>query len=126
MSEIGKYYKYSYKGNKIDVYRILKIFNIVEPAQQHAIKKLLRAGKSIKNLTQDIDEVIDSLQRWKEMIVEDYGTDTKLYTIIPNGTMIGRNDSTPIATPIKPSIAALSGAPLYQIPTPINLVKEKF
>jgi hypothetical protein len=68
---MAEYYNYSYKGIKIDVYRILKIFQITEPAQQHAIKKLLRAGKSIKGLTQDINEVIESLERWKEMINED-------------------------------------------------------
>jgi hypothetical protein len=68
---MAEYYNYSYKGIKIDVYRILKIFQITEPAQQHAIKKLLRAGKSIKGLEQDINEVIESLERWKEMINED-------------------------------------------------------
>ena len=68
---MAEYYDYEYKGIKLDIYRILKIYNIVEPAQQHAIKKLFRAGKSIKNIEQDINEVIESLNRWKEMIKED-------------------------------------------------------
>lgn len=65
------YYDNFFDGKKIDVYRVLKIFGITEPAQQHAIKKLLRAGKSIKTTEQDIDEAIDCLKRWKEMIYEE-------------------------------------------------------
>ena len=68
--DLGNHYKFYYKGLKIDVYRILEIFQITNPAQQHAIKKLLRAGNSIKPLNQDIDEVILTLERWKEMIIE--------------------------------------------------------
>ena len=66
-----KHYKYSYKGIKLDPYRILKIYKITCPAQQHAIKKLLRAGNSVKDLKQDIQEVIDTLQRKLEMLEED-------------------------------------------------------
>lgn len=68
--DLGKHYRFSFKGIKIDVYRILEIFQITNPAQQHAIKKLLRAGKSIKSFSQDIDEVILTLERLKEMIIE--------------------------------------------------------
>lgn len=71
--ELGKHYDYSFKGIKLDPYRILSVYKIVEPEQQHAIKKLLRAGKSVKGLEQDIDEVIMTLQRWKERIEEDRG-----------------------------------------------------
>lgn len=65
------HYQFSYKGHKIDPYRIFRIYNISAPEQQHAIKKLLRAGKSVKTLNQDIDEVILTLQRWKEILKED-------------------------------------------------------
>lgn len=65
------YYKYSYKGIKLDPYRILDIYKIACPAMQHAIKKLLRAGNSIKGLEQDIQEVIDTLKRKLEMLKED-------------------------------------------------------
>mgnify|MGYP007089707624 FL=1 len=34
------------------------------------MKKIIRAGKSIKPIKQDIDEAIAALQRWKEMIIE--------------------------------------------------------
>jgi len=66
-----KHYKYSYKGIKLDPYRILQVYGITCPAQQHAIKKLLRAGNSVKDLEQDIQEVIDTLQRKLEMLKED-------------------------------------------------------
>ena len=66
-----KHYKYSFKGIKLDPYRILSVYKIANPAHQHAIKKLLRAGQSVKSLEQDIDEVIMTLNRWKEMLVED-------------------------------------------------------
>lgn len=69
--DLAKHYKYSYKGIKIDPYRILKLYGITDPAQQHAIKKLLRAGNSVKNLEQDITEVIMTLQRMLEIIKED-------------------------------------------------------
>ena len=65
------YYNYMYKGIKIDPYRISKIYNLSGP-QEHAVKKLLRAGnKEGNNLINEIDEVIKSLVRWKEMIEED-------------------------------------------------------
>lgn len=66
-----KHYKYSYKGIKLDPYRILTVYNVTCPAMQHAIKKLLRAGNSIKDLEQDIQEVIDTLKRKLEMLKED-------------------------------------------------------
>lgn len=69
--ELYEHYKYSYKGIKLDPYRILDIYKITCPAQQHAIKKLLRAGNSVKELKQDITEVIDTLKRKLEMLEED-------------------------------------------------------
>lgn len=66
-----KHYAFTYKGIRVDPYRILSIYGITNPAHQHAIKKLLRAGKSVKTLEQDIDEVIQSLQRMKQMLLED-------------------------------------------------------
>ena len=68
-----KHYKYSYKGIKLDPYRILSVYGVTCPAMQHAIKKLLRAGNSVKDLEQDIQEVIDTLKRKLEMLKEDKG-----------------------------------------------------
>ncbi len=64
------YYDYSFKGVRIDPYRIFDVYGITNPCQQHAIKKLLRAGRSVKELEVDIDEVIKTLGRWKEMLHE--------------------------------------------------------
>jgi hypothetical protein len=70
-------YAKSYRNVVLDPYRIIEIYGITHPAQQHALKKLLRAGKSHKNLVQDIQEVIQSLERWIEMIHEDTPTITE-------------------------------------------------
>jgi hypothetical protein len=65
------HYRFQFNGVKLDPYRILEVYGISHPAQQHAIKKLLRAGNSIKDLDRDIDEVILTLNRWKEMRSEE-------------------------------------------------------
>lgn len=62
------------KYNKLDIYRILKLYEVNDPCLQHAIKKLLCAGKrGVKNQTQDVNEAILSLQRLLEMQGEDNG-----------------------------------------------------
>ena len=62
------------KYNKLDIYRILSLYNVTNPCLQHAIKKLLCAGKrGVKNQTQDINEAILSLKRFLEMQGEDNG-----------------------------------------------------
>lgn len=57
----------------IDVYRVLELFNVTDPCVQHAVKKLLVAGGrgAGKDMTQDIQEAIDTLNRWLAMRVED-------------------------------------------------------
>lgn len=64
-------YQWEYQGVSFDFYRLCEILGIRSHAQAHAIKKLIRAGRSIKPVTQDIDEAIDALRRWREMIIED-------------------------------------------------------
>ena len=62
------------KYNKLDIYRILKLYEVSDPCVQHAIKKLLCAGKrGLKPQTQDINEAILSLKRFLEMQGEDNG-----------------------------------------------------
>lgn len=62
------------KYNKLDIYRILKLYEVSDPCLQHAIKKLLCAGKrGVKNQTQDINEAILCLKRLLEMQGEDNG-----------------------------------------------------
>lgn len=67
------YYKSVEHLQTVDVYRVLALFNVTDPCLQHAIKKLLVAGGrgAGKDITQDIKEAIDSLERWQEMRVED-------------------------------------------------------
>lgn len=56
----------------VDVYRVLKLFDVHDPCIQHAVKKLLVAGlRGNKNLEKDVHEAIDSLERWKVMNNED-------------------------------------------------------
>ncbi len=65
------YNRRQFMGVKIDIYRVLYIFGITHPAQQHAIKKLLRAGKGHKDLERDIAETIETLERWQAMLAEE-------------------------------------------------------
>lgn len=56
----------------VDVYRILSIFEVVHPAIQHAIKKLLVAGKrGAKDTRKDWSEAVVSINRAIEMMDED-------------------------------------------------------
>lgn len=57
----------------IDVYRVLHLFNVTDPCIQHAVKKLLVAGGrgAGKDINKDIQEAIDSLNRFQEMRQED-------------------------------------------------------
>lgn len=72
MNKHNHYYKDVSKLQSIDVYRVLSLFNVSDPCIQHATKKLLVAGGrgAGKDITQDIQEAIDSLERWKEMQIE--------------------------------------------------------
>lgn len=56
----------------IDVYRTLQLFAVTDPCLQHAIKKLLVAGgRGAKDISQDVQEAIDTLERWNAMRKED-------------------------------------------------------
>lgn len=56
----------------VDVYRVLALFGVTDPCIQHAVKKLLVAGgRGAKDISQDVQEAIDTLQRWQEMRAED-------------------------------------------------------
>lgn len=57
----------------IDVYRVLKLFNVTDPCVQHAVKKLLVAGGrgAGKDIERDLREAADSINRALQMISED-------------------------------------------------------
>jgi hypothetical protein len=55
-------------GQMIDVYDVLKAFNVVNPATQHAIKKLLKGGqRGFKDVNKDYNEAIVSIKRAIEL-----------------------------------------------------------
>lgn len=67
MTEDNKYNR-DCKGITIDVYDVLKAFNVTCPAMQHAIKKMLCTGiRGHKGFQQDADEAINSIKRSKEL-----------------------------------------------------------
>lgn len=60
--------------NMIDVYRVIELFEVTNPALQHAIKKILAAGgRGSKDWEKDVREAIDSLNRALQMRAEDCG-----------------------------------------------------
>lgn len=67
------YYKNVAHLKDIDAYRVLERFGVTDPSIQHAVKKLLVAGGrgAGKDQDQDVQEAIDSLQRFQEMRIED-------------------------------------------------------
>lgn len=66
------YYKNVSGLDEVDVYRILELFEVTNPAIAHAIKKLLVAGgRGSKSLERDVSEAISTLQRWQGMRLED-------------------------------------------------------
>jgi hypothetical protein len=59
----------------VDIYRVLLLFNVTDPCLQHAAKKILVAGGRGKgDVTRDVQEAIDSLERWKTMRAEEKTT----------------------------------------------------
>jgi hypothetical protein len=66
------YFKDVSKIDKLDIYTILMLYRITDPCIGHAIKKLLVAGgRGAKDVTQDIQEAIDTLTRWQELQQEE-------------------------------------------------------
>jgi hypothetical protein len=56
----------------IDIYRVLSLFAVADPCLQHAVKKLLVAGgRGHKDISKDVQEAIDTLERWKAMRAEE-------------------------------------------------------
>lgn len=64
-------YKRKVPTLEIDVYDILKAFNVINPATQHAIKKLLCAGdRGYKDKVQDLKEALASISRAIELEID--------------------------------------------------------
>jgi len=74
MTQYPAYFRDVSHLDAIDIYRVLAMWQIDSPALQHAIKKLMAAGKrGAKDDAKDVQEAIDSLQRWQQMRAEDAG-----------------------------------------------------
>lgn len=66
------YFKYVGHLKYIDVYRVLSLFGVTDEPVAHAIKKLLVSGnRGHKDKSKDIQEAIDSLKRFQQMVRED-------------------------------------------------------
>lgn len=63
-----KYHREIKKGVMVDVYDVLSAFEVVNPAMQHALKKMLAPGKrGAKDAIQDMKEAIQSIERAIEL-----------------------------------------------------------
>ena len=69
----GHYFKDVAHLNVVDVYRVLSLFGVTDPCLQHAVKKLLVAGGrgAGKSIDKDIQEAVDTLERWQAMRTEE-------------------------------------------------------
>lgn len=75
MSKPKNKYNRQCKGVTIDVYDVLKAFNVTDPALQHLIKKALCAGlRGHKNKEQDLIDILDSAKRALELHHDDNGS----------------------------------------------------
>lgn len=64
-------YSRTIRCEDVDVYDVLKAFNVTCPARAHAIKKLLMPGaRGAKDELQDITEAREALDRAFEMASE--------------------------------------------------------
>ena len=62
--DIGSKYHKQVPGLIIDVYDVLKAFNVTNPATQHAVKKLLMPGlRGHKTVLSDLEEAHNSIKR---------------------------------------------------------------
>lgn len=75
VSEQKNKYNRQCKGVTIDVYDVLKAFEVTDPALQHLIKKVLCAGlRGHKNKEQDLIDILDSANRALELYHDDNGS----------------------------------------------------
>ena len=70
--EHGHYFKDVSLFKRVDIYRVLSLWDVTDPCIQHAIKKLMCAGeRGAKSKAQDIQEAIQTLIRYVEMREEE-------------------------------------------------------
>lgn len=70
--QFSRYYRDVSQYQTIDVYRVLRLFEVTSQPVGHAIKKLLAPGRrGGKTYRQDIEEAVAALQRELDMLTED-------------------------------------------------------
>lgn len=73
----------------VDVYDVLRAFNVTDPAIQHAIKKLLCTGiRGHKTSRQDLQEAIQSIERALDVV----RTDEKLAEALAESQKVTSNN----------------------------------
>lgn len=70
MIQKSKYTK-TVRGTELDVYDVLQAWDVRNPALQHLIKKALQAGnRGHKDIVEDMQDIIDSAIRAKQIALE--------------------------------------------------------
>lgn len=65
---MNKYHREIKPDVWVDVYDVLKAFEVTNPALQHLVKKALAVGKrGHKDMAEDLQDIIDSAIRAKEL-----------------------------------------------------------
>ena len=66
------YYRDVSELSAIDVYRLIRLFNVTDPCAQHILKKCLVQGdRGHKDSKRDMQDIRDTANRWLEMYEED-------------------------------------------------------
>ena len=74
INDLGKHYRFSYKGINLDPFRIADIYGLDFP-QSTILKKVLCTGnRGHKDTIQDYKDIICAAQRAIEMVIEDNET----------------------------------------------------
>lgn len=95
----------------LDVYRVLDLYGVTQPALQHAVKKLLCAGqRGAKDYERDLREAIDSIERALQMAVEDCNGDMgRLCTKLKSCEQRGWPPTPDPNDPLESEVAAMRG-----------------
>ena len=100
----------------IDVYRVIALYKITHPAQQHLVKKALCAGtRGAKDTEQDLMEVIDSALRMLQMMQENGEISLGAYSVKDNKII---KIVAPKPMPIPTSDVDTRKGPGFAIPPP--------
>lgn len=66
------YYKDVSNIDTLDVYRLIKLFEVTDPCAQHILKKcLVQGGRGAKDAKADMENIRDTANRWLDMHKED-------------------------------------------------------